>query len=100
MHTHAYAHDIEHRRRPAAEGERADGGQGEDLPGPAGSGGPDRSREREAVGRSGGHGEEAQVAFAASHECGVILADTSIWVDHLRSGSAKLSALLETSQVV
>ena len=30
----------------------------------------------------------------------MILADTSIWVDHLRRGSAKLSALLEASQVV
>jgi len=30
----------------------------------------------------------------------MILVDTSIWVDHLRHGDARLKALLETAQVV
>jgi len=30
----------------------------------------------------------------------VILADTSIWVDHLRHGDARLAALLEESRIV
>lgn len=30
----------------------------------------------------------------------MILADTSVWVDHLRSGDATLARLLETSQVL
>jgi predicted nucleic acid-binding protein len=30
----------------------------------------------------------------------VVLVDTSVWVDHLRSGDARLSALLEKQQVL
>ena len=30
----------------------------------------------------------------------MILADTSIWIDHLRSGNARMQALLQTGQIV
>ena len=30
----------------------------------------------------------------------MILADTSVWIDHLRSGDARLTALLETGQIL
>jgi len=100
MHTNAYENDTEHRRRPFAQGCQAHRSEREDFPGAARSRGFDFSRKRAPVSGSWRHGEESQADQAQTGGRGsMILADTSVWIDHLRKGNKKLTALLSEGQV-
>src|SRR5262249_7248363 len=101
-HTHAYEDHPDPGRRAGREGEGALGAPGEDGRRACWSAGPDRAGERPSVGRPrrlraadpGGAPAAAPERFRS-----VILADTSVWVDHLRQKNLRLAGLLAEAQV-
>src|SRR5262249_48874833 len=101
MQNDAYAHDAEFERRTARSGASLVGNRREDRLAPRRSGGADRSRQRAAPG-----GARRDRAAAAADpppppgHAGVILVDTSVWVDHLRRGNDDLRRLLNGDEVL
>src|SRR3712207_5959922 len=94
------AHHDQHQRR-VARGGASDYRRGEaNRPDPRGFAGPDRARERQAS--STARWERGPVAFGApaASRAGVILVDTSVWIDHLRSGETRLVTALEGGRVL
>ncbi len=62
--------------------------------------GTHRARKRAAIGASGGQPARSEGAATATVTRGVILIDTSVWVDHLRTTDKVLAALLDTAMVL
>lgn len=97
-HTHAYAYDVEHRRCTARSSHTTERPSREDRRGQGRARSARRSRKRQATGGARrlrtGPSAHPQAPRAGTADVGVILVDTSIWVDHLRATDRQLARLL------
>src|ERR1700730_4328924 len=97
MHTHAYAHNAESRRRACREGPAPQWNSRKDRPGARGSRGTHHPREcptSRGVGRNAGPSPPNPETSRP-----MMLVDTSVWVDHFRHGDPELATLLERGEV-
>jgi len=62
--------------------------------------GPYRTRKRSQIGVAWRSNAGVEEYSSAQGPCEVILADTSIWIDHLRKGNKELRELLNQGQIV
>jgi predicted nucleic acid-binding protein len=62
--------------------------------------GPYRTRKRSQIGVTWRSNAGVEEYSSAQGPCEVILADTSIWIDHLRKGNKELRELLNQGQIV
>jgi predicted nucleic acid-binding protein len=101
MHTDTYENNIEYRRHVDRGSSTTHRRHGKDRLGPDGSRGSHRPRERPPSGRSRRDRKEPRPASPeADGPGGVILVDTSVWVDHFRRRNERFESLLRGEQVL
>src|SRR5688572_29285338 len=95
-----HENNPEPERRSAQQGLPPDRGAGKDRTHPSRSRGADRPRERAAPGAARRIAEEVAADSPAPLRYRVILADTSVWVDHFRRSNTRLGQLLVDGEVL
>jgi hypothetical protein len=94
MHINAYAFNVDHRRQPYQKGREAHRCLGKNGTGPNGPGCSYRQGKRPPPCQIGRNRAEAIPHPEKAITETMILVDTSVWIDHLRSGNARLEGLL------
>jgi predicted nucleic acid-binding protein len=102
MHIYTYEDYSEHRRRDHEKSYSTYRHQRKNGPGPARAGSPNLPGKQSPTSRAWGNREEAPAhpAKAAGRLIAMVLVDTSVWVDHLRTGVPRLAELLERGDVL